>query len=91
MKHEMKCYCIDDEDWVVARSPEQALSLWEDTMGGTWEEIVGDVIPPDVVAVNGDDNITITDESGLEYVKETRTVDGWIELRGRGLLCSRYW
>ncbi len=87
----LKCYSLDDEEWVVAYSVEDAAKVYEESWGSAWESAWGEDIDRSAEEMGGDETLTITDETGEETVKETKTIDEWIALRGRGILASENW
>jgi hypothetical protein len=84
---ELSCFCLDGEEWVIARSAEDALSLWEEAYGETWETAVGEPLGDNWSIWTLERELTIHGDDGTEK----RTVGEWIKRNGRGLLCSANW
>jgi hypothetical protein len=85
---ELKCYCLDGQDWVAAKSPEEALSLWESTTGLSWEKEVGEPFKGCWAIWAGARPLTIHDDEGE---MRTQTVQQWIDELGPGIICSANW
>ena len=78
---------VDDADFVVARSPEDACTVWAECIGATYADETGR--GPDAWSVIADDKpFPLNDLDHPEKPPEVLTAAQWIAKEGRGFLGS---
>ena len=81
--NEYDTYVAEDlEDLRKMLIEEEKIYNLEDFEETTWEEL------------DPSADLTIIDDPSLpreDWIRETKTIADWIDLRGRGLLCSTEW
>jgi len=94
-------YAIDDTDFFIAESAEEALAIMSDTFGITSDLAAGpgsehdawdirqiDDDTPYLVCVEKE---TLTDEDEDPYTKVTKTAKDWAKENGKGYIFSTEW
>jgi len=92
----LKCYKNADFlifviNWVIAESKEDAWNIWFETYGEKKEDYIEDYMNPsywEELPLSTTLNIEISNDFGLDSGKYTKTIEEWIKIYGRGLLCS---
>lgn len=77
----LNCY-YDDENWVIAGSPEEAFSIWGNEIGESLEDYENYFVVLDQSRL-----LKIYDE--IEDKTTEKTIAEWINLKGKGFLCTR--
>jgi hypothetical protein len=93
-------------DWVIAESPEDAVKVWEETTGDTWQPYAEDGETFDLDnkstwGVNFEDEgdaknyapsgSKIVHEKPNDYFRVEATQQQWIDKQGRSWFCTENW
>jgi len=83
----LKCYRIDNTDWVIALSKKDAILVWCETTGEKPEDYF-DSDNKTLEEVSPEKELTILDDPYNLTSSQTKKIEDWIKLMGRCFLCS---
>ncbi len=81
----LQVYHVDDSDWVVAESAEEAIRIGEALYGAPYERYDDEPTPS---YPEDDGKVLPIHNFADDGVTVTHTCAEWVALQGRGFLCS---